>query len=69
MYRTEDWKQWIADVYHCSDAWGQRMTVDEMRTMLIESALEKFPGDYSPSPLLCVECSTYWNELCTAYPN
>ena len=24
-----DWKQWIADVYHCSGCWGQKTTDEE----------------------------------------
>ena len=69
MTRKEDWRQWIADVYHCSECWGQRISVDEMRLFLIEMKKEKMPGDYSPSPFLCKECASYWNELCTLYPS
>ena len=61
--------QWIADVYHCSDSWGQTMTDEAMRILLIETAQEKFPEDYSPDPSLYRECAAYWNELCEAHPN
>lgn len=64
-----DWRQWIADVYHCSDCWGEKMTVDDMRVMLTESAREKDPDDYSPDPSLAAACAACWNELCDLYPN
>jgi len=65
----EQAQQWIADVYHCSDCWGQTMDEDEMRIMLVESEKEKDPDDYSPAPDLSAECTAYWNELCELYPN
>lgn len=68
MAHGNDYKQWIADVYHCSDCWGQKMTDDEMRTTLIEAQKEKFPDDYSPDPSLFRECAAFWNDLCEAYP-
>lgn len=68
MMGNNEMLQWIADVYHCSDCWGQRMTVDEMRIMLTETMHEKWPGDYSPDPDLAPECTAYWNELCDMYP-
>ena len=69
MAKTNDWQQWIADVYHCSGSWGEKMTEDDMRIMLVESQLQKDPDDYSPSPFLCAECASYWNSLCDTYPN
>jgi hypothetical protein len=69
MDMERDWQQWIADVYHCSGCWGQRMTADDMRITLTESQKQKDPDDYSPSPSLCKECAAYWNELCDLYPN
>lgn len=62
-------RQYIADVYHCSDIWGQKMTEDEMRTSLVEWEKEKDDDEYSPSPHLFRECCEYWNELCDMYPN
>lgn len=64
-----DYTQWIADVYHCSDIWGQKMTYDEMHIMLTEHEKEKDPEDYSPAPHLFKECCEYWNSLCDMYPN
>lgn len=65
----EECRQWVADVYHCSDCWGQTMTEEDMRETLIEHQKEKFPDEYSPDPSLAAECAAYWNELCTMYPN
>lgn len=63
------WKQWIADVYHCSECWGQKMTDEEMLIDLTESAKQKDHDDYSPDPSLYRECAAYWNQLCEDYPN
>ena len=71
MYTSTDREQaeqWIADIYHCSDCWGQKMTEDDMFTLLTESEKEKFSDDYSPDPSLYRECAKYWNELCDLYP-
>ena len=64
-----DIEQWVADVYHCSDIWGQKMTEDDMFALLTEHEKEKDPEDYSPSPYLFKECCEYWNQLCDMYPN
>ena len=66
---NNDYRQWIADVYHCSESWGQRMTDSDMYVLLVESTKQKDPGDYSPDPYLYHECAEYWNELCEVYPN
>ena len=66
---SANWQQYIADVYHCSDEWGQKMTEEEMYISLVEWEKEKFTDDYSPAPYLFRECCKYWNELCDAYPN
>ena len=60
--------QYIADCYHCSDCWGEKMTVDDMRISLIEWNKEKDPGDYCPDPSLARECADYWNHLCDMFP-
>lgn len=65
----EECYQWIADVYHCSDCWGQTMTEEDMFIELTEAQKEKFPDDYSPDPSLAAECAAYWNKLCAMYPN
>ncbi len=67
--KDTEYKQWIADLYHCSDCWGQTMTPEEMRIDLIESLHMKDPDNYSPDPSLYRECAAYWNELCAAYPH
>lgn len=69
MENRTDYRQWIADVYHCSGCWGEKMTEDDMHVTLTEAALEKCPGEYSPDPSLARECSLFWNELCDLYPN
>ena len=62
-------RQWIADVYHCSDTWGEKQTQKSMLCMLREVEKEKDPDDFSPHPSLYRQCAAYWNELCIAYPN
>ena len=62
-------EQYIADLYHCSEIWGTRMTVEDMRITLEEIEKEKWPGDYSPVPETAEQCTRYWNELCNLYPN
>lgn len=71
MYNTDndnDYRQWIADVYHCSEIWGETMTEDDMLVLLQEHMKEKDPDDYSPDPSLYRECAAYWNYLCDMYP-
>lgn len=65
---TDDYKQYIADVYHCSDSWGCKMTVEEMYIDLVESNKEKDPDDYCPDPATAALCAEYWNSLCEMYP-
>lgn len=67
--RSGDYKQWIADVYHCSECWGQKQTDEEMLLDLAESRRQAYPDDYVPDIILYHECAAYWNELCDAYPN
>ena len=64
-----DYQQYIADIYHCSETWGQKMTEEEMYISLVEWEKEKCPGDYSPSPYLFRQCCEYWNHLCDIYPS
>lgn len=68
MNNYDEAMQWIADVYHCSDCWGERMTEDDMRITLKESMKEKDQDDYSPDPSMARECAAFWNELCDMYP-
>ena len=64
-----DWRQWIADVYHCSECWGQKTTELEMLMDLAESRRQADPEDFVPDITLYKECAAYWNELAEAYPN
>jgi len=64
-----DYKQWIADAYHCSECWGQKMTDEEMLLDLAETRRQADPDDYVPDIILYKECAAYWNELCDRYPN
>lgn len=68
MANKNRFRQWIADLYHCSDCWGQKMDDDDMLLLLIEMQKEKDPDDYSPDPVQFLECTAYWNELCELYP-
>lgn len=63
-----DYKQWIADSYHCSECWGQKMTDEEMLLELAETRRQADPDDYVPDIMLYKECAAYWNELCDRYP-
>ena len=63
------YKQWVADVYHCSGEWGQKMTPEDMRVTLEETRLQCWEGDYVPPVSLYRECAAYWNQLCELYPN
>ena len=64
-----DYKQWVADTYHCSDCWGCKTTEEEMLLDLVETRKQADFDDYVPDPTLYKECAAYWNELCDAYPN
>ena len=63
-----EYMQYIADCYHCSDIWGEKMTVEDMRINLIEWNKDTDPGDYCPDPSLAEECAHYWNHLCDMFP-
>lgn len=64
-----DYRQWIADYYHCSETWGQKMTEGEMLLQLVETRRETDPSEYVPDITLYRECCEYWNQLCDAYPS
>lgn len=68
MNNTGNYKQWIADVYHCSENWGQKITVKEMYIELSESRKQCSPDDYVPDKRLSKQCADYWNKLCELYP-
>ena len=65
---TDDYKQYIADIYHCSDCWGCTMTTEEMYINLIEWRQETDTDEYCPEPSMAALCAEYWNELCNLYP-
>lgn len=61
--------QYIANTYHCSDCWGEKITEKDMYANLLEWYKEKDPDDYCPYPSQAKECADYWNQLCDLYPN
>lgn len=63
-----NYRQWVADVYHCSDEWGTKVTDDEMKTLLEESHIQAGTDDYVPAVSLYRQCAAYWNKLCDLYP-
>ena len=62
-------RQYIADSYHCSGTWGQKVTAEDMKTNLEQWQLETDPEEYCPPIELYIICASYWNELCDMYPN
>lgn len=62
-------KQFIADIYHCSDNWGVTMSEDDMRENLQQWAMEADPGTPVPDISMAAELTAYWNELCRLYPS
>lgn len=64
---TGDYKQWIADVYHCSDIWEQEQTEEEMYIELLESKKQADIDTYVPDPALYKYCAAYWNKLVKWY--
>lgn len=63
---SNDYKQFVADLYHCSESWGQKVTEEDM-AINIKSWKEEF--DDCPERLPVKACTRYWNELCDMYPN
>ena len=59
---------WLSNVYHCCESWGNKETEETMLLMLTETIKEKDPEDYSPDPSLYRECMEYWNKLCDVFP-
>ena len=66
---NNNYKQWISDTYHCSGCWGNKMTVNDMRTCLHETKLQSDNDTYVPGINLAKQCADYWNKLCKQYPN
>ena len=62
----EDFRQWLADLYHCCESWGMKYTVEEFRYTLRQWIAEgvEIPESVPISASVC-----YWNRLADAYPN
>ena len=63
-----NYKQFIADIYHCADMWGKKVTEDEMLYNLTEWNKETEKGEYCPKISLYRQCAAYWNQLAELYP-
>ena len=64
--KTNDYKQFIADIYHCSGCWGSTTTPAEMKANLIEWESEGIED--CPNINMAANCAAYWNELAQKYP-
>ena len=62
----EDFRQWLADLYHCCEEWGMRYTVSEFRYTVRQWAAEcaELPEFVPVSAAV-----RYWNQLADIYPN
>lgn len=67
--KRANYKQFIADAYHCSETWGEPIAEDDMRINLIEWNKDTDKSEYCPPVSLFRECAAYWNKLCASYPN
>lgn len=65
---VEQAKQWLADVYHCSDIWGEKQTEQDMKENLKQWRIDSEDDDYTPDPGMSKMLADYWNELCDRYP-
>lgn len=63
-----DYKQFVADLYHCSETWGTIMTVKDMYILLSEYIKTKEPDEYCPKLEQAKQCAIYWNKLAKLYP-
>lgn len=63
-----NYKLFIANIYHCSEEWGQQMTEEDMKTALENWKAEFESDEYVPAVSLYKKCAAFWNELCIAYP-
>lgn len=60
-----DFRQWVADMYHCSECWGERTTVHDFRYNMrnwIADSIEV------PQFVPVSAAVAYWNRLCELYP-
>lgn len=64
---NNDYRQFIADIYHCSNCWGCKQTTAEMRVNLEQWWQEIDQDDYCPDPSQAAACAEYWNHLCDIY--
>ena len=62
----EDFRQWLADLYHCCESWGIKYTVSEFRYTLRQWIAE---GMEVPEIVPVSVSVRYLNRLADAYPN
>lgn len=60
------YEQFIADLYHCSGCWGEKVTEQEMKCNLEQWQREGI--DDCPPVESYRLCAAYWNLLCDWYP-
>ena len=61
-------RQFIADIYHCSDSWGVKQSEQDMYENLLAWNKEITDG-YVPPVESYKECTIAWNKLCDLYPS
>lgn len=64
-----NYKQFIADIYHCSDCWGIKQSEHEMLANLEQWRQEIGQEEYCPDLSQAAACVAYWNHLCDIYPD
>lgn len=67
--KDNDYRQFIADIYHCLNCWGIKQSEQEMLVNLEQWRQEIEPGEYCPNPSQAAVCAAYWNHLCDIYPD
>ena len=63
---SEDFRQWLADLYHCCEEWGMRYAVSEFRHTVRQWIAE---GMEVPESVPVSAAVRYWNRLADIYPN
>ena len=56
----EDFRQWLADLFHCSDSWEMKYTVSEFRYAFRQWVVE---GVEVPESVPVSIAVRYWNRL------
>jgi len=62
----EDFRQWLADLFHCCESWDIRYTVEEFRNTFRQWIAE---GVEVPESVPVSEAVRHWNRLADSYPN